>query len=194
MKKILIALVAIVGIAVVANFLSPTVNSVTDFKHITYQETFDQKESEYYVYFYQETCPICMQFGPELVEAHNKNNVPVYVVDAAADENLDAWYDWQTHDEKYTKVIGKVENGVQVFNEGESSAKYPSNEGWTITTNNKNEIIAYLNKARNNKSPQTADEIEISGTPALIKVKDGKLAGYGEGIDEDRALLETYGQ
>lgn len=194
MKKILIALVAIVGIAVVANFLSPSVNSVTDFKHITYQETFDQKESEYYVYFYQETCPICMQFGPELVEAHNKNNVPVYVVDAAADENLDAWYDWQTHDEKYTKVIGKVENGVQVFNEGESSAKYPSNEGWTITTNNKNEIIAYLNKARNNKSPQTADEIEISGTPALIKVKDGKLAGYGEGIDEDRALLETYGQ
>ena len=194
MKKILIALVAIVGIAVVANFLSPTVNSVTDFKHITYHETFDQKESEYYVYFYQETCPICMQFGPELVEAHNKNNVPVYVVDAAADENLDAWYDWQTHDEKYTKVIGKVENGVQVFNEGESSAKYPSNEGWTITTNNKNEIIAYLNKARNNKSPQTADEIEISGTPALIKVKDGKLAGYGEGIDEDRALLETYGQ
>jgi len=194
MKKILIALVAIVGIAVVANFLSPSVNSVTDFKHITYQETFDQKESEYYVYFYQETCPICMQFGPELVEAHNKNNVPVYVVDAAADENLDAWYDWQTHDEKYTKVIGKVENGVQVFNEGESSAKYPSNEGWTITTNNKNEIIAYLNKARNNKSPQTADEIEISGTPALIKVKDGKLAGYGEGIDEDRALLGTYGQ
>ena len=194
MKKILIALVAIVGIAVVANFLSPSVNSVTDFKHITYQETFDQKESEYYVYFYQETCPICMQFGPELVEAHNKNNVPIYVVDAAADENIDAWYDWQAHDEKYTKVIGKVENGVQVFNEGESSAKYPSNEGWTITTNNKNEIIAYLNKARNNKSPQTADEIEISGTPALIKVKDGKLAGYGEGIDEDRALLETYGQ
>lgn len=194
MKKILIALVAIVGIAVVANFLSPSVNSVTDFKHITYQETFDQKESEYYVYFYQETCPICMQFGPELVEAHNKNNVPVYVVDAAADENLDAWYDWQTHDEKYTKVIGKVENGVQVFNKGESTAKYPSNEGWTITTNNKNEIIAYLNKAHNNKSPQTADEIEISGTPALIKVKDGKLAGYGEGIDEDRALLETYGQ
>ncbi|MEE0880946.1 MAG: hypothetical protein UIL36_05015, partial [Turicibacter sp.] len=102
MKKILIALVAIVGIAVVANFLSPSVNSVTDFKHINYKETFDQKEPEYYVYFYQETCPICMQFGPELVEAHNKNNVPIYVVDAAADENIDAWYDWQAHDEKYT--------------------------------------------------------------------------------------------
>lgn len=194
MKKILIALVAVIAIAVVANFLTPTVNSITEFKHITYQETFDQKEPEYYVYFYQETCPMCMQFGPELVEAHNKNNVPVYVVDAAADENVDAWYDWQAHDKEYTKVIGKVENGVQVFNEGESSAKYPSNEGWTITTNNKNEIVAYLKKAHNNTSPQTADEIEISGTPALIKVKDGKLAGYGEGIDEDRALLETYGE
>ena len=45
-----------------------------------------------------------------------------------------------------------------------------------------------------NQIIRTAEEIEISGTPALIKVKDGKLAGYGEGIDQDRALLETYGQ
>lgn len=194
MKKILIALVALVVIAAGANFLFPSINSVTDLKHIKYTETFDQKDSEYYVYFYQETCSICMQFGPEVVAAHNENNVPVYVVDAAAKENSAAWYDWTAHDEEYTKVIGKVENGVQVFNEGESSAKYPTNEGWTITTNNKNEVVAYLETAQNNRSPQTADEIEISGTPALIKVKDGKLAGYGEGMDENRTLLATYGQ
>ncbi len=194
MKKILIALVAVVVIAVGANFLFPSINSITDLKHINYTETFDQKESEYYVYFYQETCSICMQFGPEVVAAHNEDNVPVYVVDAAAKENLDAWYEWEAHDKEYTKVIGKVENGVQVFNEGESSAKYPTNEGWTITTNNNNEVVAYLKTAQNNRAPQTADEIEISGTPALIKVKDGKLAGYGEGMDEDRALLATYGQ
>lgn len=194
MKKILIVLVAVVAIAIGVNFLFPSVNSITDFKHINYTETFNQKESEYYVYFYQETCPICLQFGPELVEAHNQNNIPVYVVDAAAKENLDAWYDWPTHNKQYTKVIGKVENGVQVFNEGESSAKYPTNEGWKISVNKNNEIVAYLDKAFNNRSPQTAEEIEISGTPALIKVKDGKLAGYGEGMDEDRALLATYGQ
>lgn len=194
MKKILIVLVAVVVVAVGANFLFPSINSITDFKHINYTETFDQKESEYYVYFYQESCSICMQFGPEVVAAHNEKNVPVYVVDAAAAENKDAWYDWDAHDEKYTKVIGKVENGVQVFNEGESSAKYPSNEGWTISTNKNNELVAYLKDAVNNRSPQNAEEIEISGTPALIKVKDGKLAGYGEGMDQDRALLETYGQ
>lgn len=194
MKKILIVLVAVVLIAVGANFLFPSVNSITDFKHINYTETFDQAESEYYVYFYQESCPICLQFGPELVEAHNQNNVPIYVVDAAAEENLDAWYDWTAHNKQYTKVIGKVENGVQVFNEGESNAKYPTNEGWKISVNQNNEIVAYLDKAFNNESPQTAEEIEISGTPALIKVKDGKLAGYGEGMDEDRALLATYGQ
>ena len=88
MKKILIVLVAVVLIAVGANFLFPSVNSITDFKHINYTETFDQAESEYYVYFYQESCPICLQFGPELVEAHNQNNVPIYVVDAAAEEKF----------------------------------------------------------------------------------------------------------
>ena len=46
MKKILIALVAVIVIAVGANFLFPSVNSLTDFKHINYTETFDQKESE----------------------------------------------------------------------------------------------------------------------------------------------------
>lgn len=194
MKKILIVLVAFVVIAIGVNVLFPSVNSITDFKHINYTETFNQKESEYYVYFYQETCPICLQFGSELIELHNQNNIPIYVVDAAAKENLDAWYDWEAHNKQYTKVIGKVENGMQVFNEGESSAKYPTNEGWQISVNKKNEIVAYLDKASNNRSPQTAEEIEISGTPALIKVKDGKLAGYGEGMDEDRALLATYGQ
>ena len=119
MKKILIALVAVIVIAVGANFLFPSVNSLTDFKHINYTETFDQKESEYYVYFYQETCPLCLQFSPELVAAYNEKDVPIYVVDAAATENKAAWYDWAAHDKKYTKVIGKVENGVQVFNEGE---------------------------------------------------------------------------
>ena len=84
MKKILIALVAVIVIAVGANFLFPSVNSLTDFKHINYTETFDQKESEYYVYFYQETCPLCLQFSPELVPAYNEHYVPNYVVVAAA--------------------------------------------------------------------------------------------------------------
>ena len=39
MKKILIALVAVIVIAVGANFLFPSVNSLTDFKHINYTET-----------------------------------------------------------------------------------------------------------------------------------------------------------
>ena len=194
MKKILIALVAVVIIAVGVNMFFPSVNSITDFKHINYTEAFDQKDSEYYVYFYQETCGLCQQFGPELVAAHNDENVPVYVVDMAADENLDAWYDWEAHDLDYTKVIGKMENGVEVLNDGESRALYPSNEGWTISTNQSNEIVAYNSHANNNVTPQSAQQLEISGTPTLLKVKDGQFAGYGEGITEDRALLATYGQ
>ena len=47
MKKILIALVAVVIIAVGVNMFFPSVNSITDFKHINYTEAFDQKDSEY---------------------------------------------------------------------------------------------------------------------------------------------------
>lgn len=194
MKKILIALVAIVIVAAGVNLFIPSVNSILDFKHINYTEAFNQKDSEYYVYFYQETCGLCQQFGPELVAAHNENKVPVYVVDMAADENVDAWYDWDAHDEQYTKIIGKMENGVEVFNDGESRALYPSNEGWTISTNQENQIIAYNGKAKNNKTPQSAQQIQISGTPTLLKIKDGQFAGYGEGIEEARALLATYGK
>ena len=194
MKKVLVALVVIIVVAVGANFLFPSVNSITDFKHINYKETFNQKDSEYYVYFYQESCGLCQQFGPEIVTAHNDDNVPVYVVDMAATENEDAWYDWEAHDEKYTKVIGKVENGTEVLNEGESRALYPTNEGWTISTNKNNEVVAYMGTAENNDSPQSGEEIEISGTPTLIKVKDGKLAGYGEGLEEARSVLASFGE
>lgn len=192
MKKILVGLVAVVVIAIGANILFPSVNSLTDLKKINYQEAFNQKQSEYYVYFYQESCPLCLQFSPELVTAHNENNTPIYIVDMADDSNLDAWYDWDAHNQEYTKVIGKVENGVQVFNEGESTAKYPSNEGWVISTNDKNEIVAYNDTPVNNRSPQSGEEIEVSGTPALLKIKDGKFDGYAEGVAEARQLLATY--
>lgn len=192
MKKVLIALVVVIVVAVGANFLFPSVNSITDFKHINYKETFNQEESEYFVYFYQESCGLCQQFGPEIVTAHNDDNVPVYVVDMAATENGDAWYDWEAHDEKYTKVIGKMENGTEVLNEGESRALYPTNEGWTISTNKNNKVVAYMGTAENNESPQSGEEIEISGTPTLIKVKDGKLAAYGEGLDEARTILSSF--
>ena len=58
MKKILIGLVAVVVIAVTANFLFPSVNSLADLKRIDYRDSFSQKESEYYVYFYQESCTL----------------------------------------------------------------------------------------------------------------------------------------
>lgn len=194
MKKILIALVAVVVVAVGVNFLFPSVTSLADLKHINYTEAFDQKDSEYYVYFYQETCPICLQFSTELIAAHNEQKIPVYVVDAAATENLDVWYDWTSHDEEWTKVIGKVENGVQVLNEGEDLADYPTNDGWAIYNNANSEVVAYYKNAFNNRSPQSGNEIEISGTPALLKIKNGEFAGYGEGLDENRALLATYGK
>lgn len=194
MKKIIIALIGIIALSVVANFLIPSISSAKDFKHINYTEAFDQKESEYFVYFYQDSCGLCQQFSPELVSHYSENKTPIYVVDLGAEENLDAWYDWEAHNEAYTKVIGRVKGEEKIYNEGESAAKYPTNEGWKIYANDKDELIAYKETAENNQAPQNAEELDVAGTPALLKIKNGEFAGYTEGLDKSRQLLATYGQ
>lgn len=192
MKKIIIGLISIVVLAVVVNFFAPSIKSTKDLPHLTYTESFSQPEEEYFVYFYQDSCGLCQQFSPELVNAVTINHVPIYVVDLGADENLDAWYDWEAHNETYPKVIGTVVEGEKIFHEGESEAKYPSNEGWNVTTNDDNEILADHPAAFNNMTPTSAEELEVSGTPALLKIKNGQLVDYVEGLDASRQLLATF--
>lgn len=189
MKKLLYILIGVVIVATAANLMIPSVNSLTDLKHINYKDAFDQKEEDYLVYFYQENCGLCQEFGPDLVQAYAAKQANVYVVDMLADENNEAWYDWAGHDEKYTKVIGEVDKGVETFYEGESREKYPPFNGWTIKQQ-ETKLVAILNKAQNNKAPKTGEELDISGTPTLIHIKNGELVGYGEGIDEARSVLE----
>ena len=192
MKKIIIGLVTIIVLAVVANTLIPSISSTKDLPHISYLDAFSQEEEEYLVYFYQDSCSLCEQFSPELVQAVTKDEIPIYVVDLGDEVNTDAWYDWETHNQTYPKVIGTVVDGEKVFNEGESEAKYPSNEGWTVTTNEDDEILADHSSAFNNMSPQTAEELDVSGTPSLLRVKNGELVEYVEGLGAARELLANF--
>ncbi|MGL4336612.1 MAG: thioredoxin domain-containing protein [Turicibacter sp.] len=189
MKKLMYVLIGVIVVATVANLFIPSVNSLSDLKHVNYSETFDQKEDDYLVYFYMESCGLCQQFSPELIDAYTNEKLNVYVVDMENDSNIPAWYDWEAHQEKYDKVIGKVENGVEVFNEGESRDKYPAFDGWVVSVDG-TDIITEKRTAVNNKKPANASELQVSGTPAMLRVKDGEFFAYGEGIDVVRSILE----
>jgi len=197
MKKILIALIAIIVVAVgVSLFLPSSVRTTNDLEKISYTDTFTQDEEEYFVYFWMESCSFCKLFEPNILEAY-RNDIPIFVVDmnrsTPGNPNLPAWYDWDAHHEAHDVVIGTVVNGEHILNEGENEDLYPTEEGWRIEVQPNGEILAIMNRAFNNKEPRTADEIEIAGTPTLIRIKNGQFAGYAEGVEEGIELLNQFG-
>ena len=190
MKQFIYALVAVLVIAVGFNLFVPAVNSTNDLPQLTIDQVFEQPKDDYAVYFYTEDCGICKDFEPTIIHAKTKDSLPIYVVDMRESENEVAWYDWENHHNQYDKVIGRVENGKEILNEGESHDDYPAEEGFEIVTKG-NEIVAVNNKAVNNKKPTTFEELEISGTPTLIRVQEGKVIEYGEGIDQSTVILDN---
>ena len=189
MKQFIYAVVAVIVIAVAFNLFNPAVNTVEDLPFISVDKTFDRSDDDYVVYFYQDDCSHCKEFEPHLIESVSTYNTPAYIVDMKESENTVAWYDWEAHSEKYDKVIGKVIDDKEVLNDGESHDDYPASEGWSIGRDG-DDLVATYNMAMNNKNPQSASELEIAGTPTLIRVKDGKVVAYGEGIVENTAILD----
>ena len=49
-------------------------------------------------------------------------------------------------------------------------------------------------RGMNNQHPQSASEIEISGTPSLLHFRNGEVVGYAVGISDGNALFATFGQ
>jgi thiol-disulfide isomerase/thioredoxin len=46
----------------------------------------------------------------------------------------------------------------------------------------------------NNQQPQSASEIEVAGTPSLLRFVNGEVVGYATGIPDGNALFATFGQ
>jgi len=61
---------------------------------------------------------------------------------------------------------------------------------WSIETTKANQIIAKHNTAYGNTAPTNVEEIEITGTPTMMKVKDGKVEEYAVGVDETLDLMK----
>ncbi len=186
MKKIIYGLLTLVGLAVIAQWLMPTLNSGKELPAILGSETFSQTDEEYLVYFYQDTCYYCELLDPTIAKAY-ATGMTMYKVDMAAEENVGLWYDWEAHHEEYDVEIGEVIDGERVLYEGVSESDYASAE-WAIREI-EDKVVATHNNAYANFNPTSADEIEIAGTPVLIHIKNGELVKMTGGYNESETYL-----
>ncbi|MBP3041630.1 thioredoxin fold domain-containing protein [Bacillaceae bacterium Marseille-Q3522] len=193
MKKTVITIVIVVvaAILVIALINRNNITSMEDMEYISYQDSFQQDENQYIVYFWQSTCKYCKEIENDVLEFARNGEMPIYVVDMQDENNVSAWYDWEGHHQQYDKIIGKIVDGKEELNEDFDPAAYENepNVNWTFEINDKDEIVARHNTAFGNENPETADEIEVTGTPTMILVNDGKVSEYGVGVDETREIM-----
>ncbi|PAE13326.1 hypothetical protein CHI02_05155 [Niallia circulans] len=186
-----IVLIIIIGIAAIWTLKSKDNDAIEDIQKINASATFNQQEEEYIVYFWQATCTYCKQIEKDVLSFSNNGEIPIYVVDMQDEKNESSWYDWEEHHKKYDQVIGKIEDGKEVWNEGINIENFQNdkNTAWGIVANEENQIIATHNTAFGNEAPENAEGIEITGTPTMIKIKDRKFAAYAVGVEETVELL-----
>jgi thiol-disulfide isomerase/thioredoxin len=187
-----IAVIIIICIAAIWWLNSKSIHTMEDIKKINASATFNQQDEEYIVYFWQATCTYCEQIENDVIEFTNRGGIPIYVVDMQNKNNESSWYDWEAHHKKFDKVIGKMEEGKEVWNEGINIEDFQNDQkiAWGIVVDEDNQIIATHNTAYGNEAPEREEEIEITGTPTMIKVKNGKLEGYAVGVDESLEMIE----
>ncbi|SLK38163.1 putative bacteriocin transport accessory protein [Mycobacteroides abscessus subsp. abscessus] len=170
---------------------SKNIHTIEDIKKINASATFAQQDEEYIVYFWQATCTYCKQIENDVIEFSNGGDIPIYVVDMQNINNESSWYDWEAHHKKFDKVIGKMEDGKEIWNDGINIEDFQNDQkiAWGIVVDEDNQIIATHNTAYGNEAPERAEEIEITGTPTMIKVKDGKFEEYAVGVEETLEML-----
>ena len=57
---------------------------------IRYRDVLRQTDDTYLVYFWNEACPFCTQFEPDLLNAWENHNMPIYVIDVTLAANTGA--------------------------------------------------------------------------------------------------------
>ncbi|KAB7667615.1 thioredoxin fold domain-containing protein [Bacillus sp. B1-b2] len=193
-KLTFIFIIAVIIISFLSIWLLNRSNhtAIEDLSKIKAEETFTQSEDEYIVYFWQSTCTYCKQIEQDVLSYSNSGELPIYIVDMQNTSNEDYWYDWEGHHKEYDQIIGKLENEKEVFKEGITLEQFQNDQevAWSIAVNNEKDIIATHNTAYGNEEPETAKEIEITGTPTMIQVKNGMFESYAVGVDETLKLID----
>lgn len=191
-KKIFIILsILIISLLVLIN-LSSKEKDISSFLKINYTGTYNQKDEEYLVYFWQKDCESCKEIESDVLDYYKRTKMPIYIVDMGNTINTSVWYDWENHHIKNDKAIGNIVDNQFIFYEGEGRENYV-NDGeidWEVIVNENDEIVAVHNTPLLNEEPKTVNDINIAGTPTIIKVKNGKFDAYAFNIEEVKNLLK----
>ena len=145
---------------------------------ITTNQMFEQREPNYYVYFYSENCSAC-NFVKDKVLNFSKEN-KVYFIDYSLSHNHVGAYDWNSLREKYNKKVGYLdENEEIVFLPGESYEKYENQKnmyGKKITYSYRiigNDVYTnILTPEIDYSSINNVEEMVIAGVPTLFYIED----------------------
>jgi len=167
-------------------------NPTIDLPVIAYSEVFDQEPEEYFVFFWNATCPASQQFEPFALEA-SEAGVPIFIVDMADPANQGLWYDWQLHHEIHTVLVGDVEHGEVTFFEGVTADDFPQADGWSMNIVGSYALMQ-MQFPQNNRQPTHLDELEVAGTPELLRVVDGIGVNQRIGVEPSQTLLGQFGQ
>lgn len=145
---------------------------------ITTNQMFEQREPNYYVYFYSENCSAC-NFVKDKVLNFSKEN-KVYFIDYSLSHNHVGAYDWNSLREKYNKKVGYLdENEEIVFLPGESYEKYENQKnmyGKKITYSYRiigNDVYTNIMTPEiDYSSINNVEEMVIAGVPTLFYIED----------------------
>lgn len=145
---------------------------------ITTNQMFEQREPNYYVYFYSENCSAC-NFVKDKVSNFSKEN-KVYFIDYSLSHNHVGAYDWNSLREKYNKKVGYLdENEEIVFLPGESYEKYENQKnmyGKKITYSYRiigNDVYTNIMTPEiDYSSINNVEEMVIAGVPTLFYIED----------------------
>ena len=145
---------------------------------ITTNQMFEQREPNYYVYFYSENCSAC-NFVKDKVLNFSKEN-KVYFIDYSLSHNHVGAYEWNSLREKYNKKVGYLdENEEIVFLPGESYEKYENQKnmyGKKITYSYRiigNDVYTNIMTPEiDYSSINNVEEMVIAGVPTLFYIED----------------------
>lgn len=184
-RKTILCLALVGAILMGGNREALAAGSYDEFKHIQTSQFFEQREIDYYVYFYYEDCKDC-NYVKEEIREFAQDNSNIYFIDYEKGENKVKAYDWNEMREKYNKQVGVLdENGDIAFFPGESYEKYENvyNKygkkmnftfkviGNDVFTDVQTPEIDYANI-------KNADDLIIAGVPTLLHVRNGAIKEF----------------
>lgn len=167
---------------------------------ISYNSILEQAEKEYLVYYYRKDCVYCTSIEEKILELDKITQL--YLVNMNDIANKTAYYDYEVFHAINDIEIGKLGSDGKIdYYDGESEEKYINKSIYDKEGNeidyeiviaegtylelNPNAKMGYV-YAKNNSLPikidvDNAKQFRIGGTPAIIKVFDGKIVHYWEG-------------